>query len=379
MSRAKQIPSLTQPLKTPPVSTMDIYHWLVRPLLFQLDPETAHHAAHLAARALAPVWPILSGLLTFRSPELQVTMAGIPLANPVGLAAGFDKNGALVEVLGYFGFGYAEIGSVTACASPGNPRPRLFRLPADQALVNRMGLNGDGAEVIARRLAASRFSIPVGLNIAKTNDPAITGDRAVQDILTSFAHVKDLPVSYITVNASCPNTREGRLAEKGELSAVFAEMQKENRRGLPIFVKLSPDSSAELLGDIVEAAHRFGLAGFVCGNTTTASRSLKTSPAEIERIGPGGLSGPPLKDPALSLVRRVYRLKGKDQIIIAVGGISSGADAYEFILNGATAVQLYTALVYRGPSLPQAICQELVQLLQRDGLTLAQAVGAALP
>ena len=378
MSRANHIPSQTQPLKTLPVSTMDIYHWLVRPLLFQLDPETAHHAAHVAARALAPAWPILSGLLTFRSPELQTTMAGTPLANPVGLAAGFDKNGTLVEVLGYFGFGYAEIGSVTARASQGNPRPRLFRLPDDQALVNRMGLNGDGAAVIAKRLAASRFSLPVGLNIAKTNDPEIRGDKAIQDFLTSFSHVRDLPISYITVNASCPNTREGRLAEKEELSAVFAEMQKENRRGLPIFVKLSPDSPDELLGDIAEAAHRFGLAGFVCGNTTTARPSLKTPPAEAERIGAGGLSGPPLKELALNLCRRVYRLKGKDQAIIAVGGIGSGADAYEFILNGAAAVQLYTALVYRGPRLPRIICAELVQLLARDGLTLAQAVGAAL-
>ncbi len=357
---------------------MGIYGWLLRPILFQMDPEEAHHFSQRAALTLSAGWPLAAGFFQYQAKDLEVRLAGVRLDNPVGLAAGFDKNGVLVGMLGHVGFGFAEVGSATARPSAGNPRPRLFRLASDEALINRLGLNGDGAEVIARRLAGSRFTLPVGLNISKTNDPSITGDKAVEDILFTFAKVRDLPVAYVTVNASCPNTKEGILAEKEGLSAILDGMQKQNQRRLPIFVKLSPDSSEQLLEDLVDSARRFGVAGFVCGNTTVTRGGLVAPAGEVEKAGPGGLSGPPLRPLALNLCRCVYRLKSPDQQIIAVGGIASGQHAYDFIRNGAVALQIYTALVYHGPSLPRRICTELSALLKRDGLTISEAVGADL-
>ncbi len=354
-----------------------IYRSLIRPALFQLDCEQAHHLAHFAAKFLKPISPLLSGLFNYRRNDLQVNLSGVKLANPVGLAAGFDKNGELVSVLGQLGFGFVEVGSVTARASNGNPRPRLFRLPADQALINRMGLNGDGADVIAERLRRADLSLPVGLNIAKTNDPSIQGDAAVADILYTYRKVRDLPVSFVTINASCPNTSDGIIEEARELKEIFAEIAKDNPRGLPVFVKLSPDSTDRLVEDIVECATKYGIAGYVCGNTTVSRFGLDTDESELKRIGKGGLSGQPLKPLAVKLCRKLYRLKSAQQSIIAVGGIASGKDAYEFISAGASAVQLYTALVYEGPFLPRQINYELSALLERNGLTLAQAVGVA--
>lgn len=353
-----------------------LYETLLRPILFQLDAEQAHHLAHRAALLMGPIWPSLSRLFSYPGDDLKVDLAGLSLSNPVGLAAGFDKNGKLVSVLGHLGFGFAEIGSVTARPSPGNPKPRLFRLPQEEALINRLGLNGDGADAIAGRLTAGGFSLPIGLNIAKTNDPAIQGDAAIEDMLYTFGKVRDLPIGYLTINASCPNTKDGIIEETRELAAVFSEMGKENRRQLPIFVKLSPDSSDQLIEDIVACATRHGIRGYVCGNTTVTRNNLHAPAFEIERIGNGGLSGPPLKQLALELCGKVCKIKAADQIIIAVGGISSGQDAYDFIRAGACAVQIYTALVYHGPSLPRRICTELSHLLERDRITLQQAVGS---
>jgi len=352
-----------------------IYETILRPLLFQLDSEAAHHLAHRAATIATPLLSGLSGCFTYPGNDLKVSAHGLDFSNPVGLAAGFDKNGRLLSVLKHLGFGFVEIGSITARPSSGNPRPRLFRLPADQALINRLGLNGDGAEAVAERLKKSAFELPVGINIAKTNDPSITGDAAIADILFSFSQVKDLPVSFITINASCPNTKEGQLAEKHNLTVIFEEIQKNNSRNLPVFVKLSPDSTQQLIEDIVLGAVTFGLAGFVCGNTTTSRNDLATSATIIDNYGAGGLSGAPLKPLALDLCRKVFALKSANQVIIGVGGVSSGQDAYDFIKAGANAVEMYTGLVYHGPTLPKQINQELSRLLKRDGLTLSQAIG----
>ncbi len=352
-----------------------LYQRLIRPILFQLDPEQAHRLVFRLALAMHSFWPLLAPALRYAGADLRTSLAGVEIANPVGLAAGFDKNGLLVSVLGELGFGFAEVGSVTARASAGNPRPRLFRLPADEALINRLGLNNDGADALAGRLRKSRFSLPVGLNIAKTNDPSITGEAAVEDMLYTFRQVKDLPVSYVTVNVSCPNTPEGITQESRAVSEVLSGMMSLNSRGLPVLVKLSPDSSAGFLEEIVECATRCGARGFVCGNTSTTRADLRTPPAVVSGAGPGGLSGRPLKPLALALCRQVARLKAPEQVIVGAGGISSGQDAYDFIRAGASAVQIYTALVYHGPALPRRINEELAGLLARDRLTLGQAVG----
>lgn len=340
-----------------------MYESIVRPALFKMDPESAHDLAH----KLAPLLALSPFRFEFKAANLETKLSGTALKNPVGLAAGFDKNGRLVEFADRLGFGFVEVGSVCAQATQGNPKPRLFRLPDDDAVINRLGLNGEGAEAVAARLAKAKFALPTGLNIAKTNLPEIQGDRAIEDVVTSFEHVKQLPLAYVAFNASCPNTHEGILNERQQLSDIMREVQNKNSARLPILVKMSPDSSDELIADIVEIAAQNNLAGFICGNTSTSREGLRTNATCITEIGNGGLSGKPLKPRALSLVRRVANMKQPNQQIIACGGISSGLDAYEFIEAGATALQLYTALVYHGPTVVSRINRELSQLINQRG------------
>lgn len=347
------------------------YRWL-RSLLFEMDPEEAH----TLAIQLAPVAAAMTGG-PFEDPCLRTTCAGVELANPVGLAAGFDKNGRLTSCLARFGFGFAEIGSITGQSTTGNPKPRLFRLLEDEAVINRLGLNGDGASVVAQRLAGAGFSLPVGVNIAKTNLPAVKGEKGVADMLHSFECIKDLPIAFVTLNASCPNTHEGIMQESEELDQILAGVQRLNDRNIPVFLKLSPDSTGELLETFVGSAVRYGIRGYVLGNTTTTRGGLRTSSQAVAAMGNGGLSGRPLRAKALDLVRRVYKIKQKEQAIIGCGGISSGADVLDFIANGANAVELYTGLIYGGPDLPLRINRQLANLLKRDGLTVRTALGTA--
>lgn len=357
------------------MSDWRIYNNLLRPILFRIDPEEAHELVHRIALWLKPAMPLLGMATKVQDKELNVSFAGMNFENPVGLAAGFDKNGTLVSILGHLGFGFAEIGSVTARPAAGNTKPRLFRLPEDEALINYMGLNSDGATVVAERLKHEKFSLPVGLNIDKTNDPSVKGNKAVEDIIFTFNRVKHLPIKYVAINASCPNTHERRIQDKQQLSLVLEETQKLNDVNLPIFIKVSPDSSAELLNDIVELARNYRLAGYICVNTSVSRSNLRTSAGDLIRIGAGSLSGKPLKTTALSITKELYRLKEHNQAIIACGGISSGEDVYEFIRAGADAVQIYTALVYHGPFLIAKINRRLLELLQRDRVALQEAIG----
>lgn len=273
------------------------------------------------------------------------------------------------------GFGYAEIGSVSAKAHEGNPKPRLWRLPADAALINWLGLNSEGVVTIAEKLANSKFSLPVGINIVKSNKPDIKGEAAVEDLLVTFRAIRHLPVLYVVVNISCVNTAEGIWQETNILSSFLESIAKENTNKLPILVKLSEDGNDELIEKIVEIGKQYSIAGYICGNTTRQRPPLKTEKHIVDSIENGGLSGPPIKQLVLPLCRKVYQLKKADQIIIANGGIANGQDAYDYIRAGVSVVQLYTALVYEGPSVIRKICEELSALLKRDGLTLEQAVG----
>lgn len=341
---------------------MDLYRNLFRSALFRLDPETAHHYTVALAGAAMPIMSQLAGPAP-KNAELRTKLANTLLNNPVGLAAGFDKNGQLLELPAALGFGFAEIGSITGRPSKGNPLPRLFRLPSDEAVINRMGLNGDGAEVVAARLKSARFKIPTGINIAKTNDPSVIGDLAIEDQIGAFKQIRSLPLVYVAINASCPNTHEGCLQAKDELATLLTEVQKANENDLPIFLKLSPDSTEQLLDDFVGIASDCELSGFICGNTTVSRENLRTDAGIVKDIGNGGLSGKPLKGRALNLVRNVNRRKKREQQIIGCGGISSASDAMQFIEAGATAVQLYTALVYEGPSVVNNINRELARML----------------
>lgn len=358
----------------PETSAISAPFWYrsLRSLLFRLDPEEAH----TLAIKLAPLAAGLAGS-PFHDQCLSTKVAGIKFSNPVGLAAGFDKNGLLTGCLAKFGFGFAEVGSITGQSSAGNPKPRLFRLVEDEAVINRLGLNGEGADAVAKRLASAGYSLPVGVNIAKTNHPSIKGEKGVADMLHSFECVKALPLAFVTLNASCPNTHEGIMQETEELDQILAGVEKLNNRNLPVLLKLSPDSTPELLETFVASACKYGIRGYVLGNTTTTRAGLSTQAETVQAMGNGGLSGRPLKAKALELVKRVYKIKGKDQDIVGCGGIASGADAYEFIKAGASAVELYTGLIYGGPDLPTRINRELARLLKSNNQTVETAIGTA--
>jgi dihydroorotate dehydrogenase len=337
-------------------------------LLHRLDPETAHGLSLAALRA--GVVP-LPGPVT--GPRLATTLAGMALANPVGLAAGYDKNAVALAPLSRAGFGFLEVGAATPRPQPGNPRPRLFRLHADRAAINRFGFNNDGAEAIRARLAARVPGIPVGLNLGANKD---SPDRAAD-----FAAVLTLcgpVVDFATVNVSSPNTERLRdLHGRAALTALLAGvMTARNALPLPVpvFLKISPDLTDADLADVAEVAIEAGLAGIIATNTTL-SRDGLTSP---DRAQSGGLSGKPLFARSTALLARLHGLTQGKLPLIGVGGIGSAEDAYAKIRAGASAVQIYTAMVYGGLSLAARIARELDALLARDGFSsVAEAVGTA--
>ncbi len=331
--------------------------------LHRLDPETAHG---LALRALNAGLGPRGGPV--QSARLRVSLAGVEVPNPVGLAAGFDKNGVALAPLARTGFGFVEVGAATPRPQPGNPRPRLFRLSEDAAAINRFGFNNDGMQAIGARLARRGAGV-VGLNLGANKD---SDDRAgdFARVLTACgAHV-----DFATVNVSSPNTEKLReLQGKTALAALLARVTEANAalaRPVPLFLKIAPDLTPHDLGDIVEVAEAAGLAGIVATNTTLDRSGLKSaSSGEM-----GGLSGQPLFEKStrvLALLSTLTRLP-----LIGVGGIASAEQAYAKIRAGATAVQLYTALVYGGISLAREIAEGLDVLLARDGYaTVADAVG----
>jgi dihydroorotate dehydrogenase len=335
---------------------------LLRPLAFALDAERAHRAT-LAALKLMP-----SGKPAAPDPMLAIRVAGLDFPNPVGLAAGFDKDAeAFAPMLG-FGFGSVEIGTLTPRPQGGNPRPRLFRLAEDHAVINRMGFNNHGLEAARRRLEGRRRGI-VGVNIGANKDSADRiGDYAAG--VRTMADVAD----YLTVNISSPNTPGLRgLQDKGELEGLLsAVMAARGPSGPPVFLKIAPDLDETAIADIVAVSLKASIHGLIVANTTVSRPPLRSR----HRDEGGGLSGAPLKALALQRLRDVRRATGGALPLIAAGGIASAADAYERIRAGASLVQLYTALVYEGPGLARRICRELKALLARDGFAcIADAVG----
>ena len=360
----------------------------LRPFLFKLDPERAHHLSMGAARlAQAMGAPLIASTFDFEHEALNVSRWGLDFGNPVGLAAGFDKNARLVRFWGEVGFGFAEVGSVSARKARGNPRPRAFRLPEDRALINRMGLNNDGARKIARRLRQfqGQQPLPLGINLAKTHDASITGDAAVEDFRQSFRQLAPL-AGYVALNISCPNTSEGKTFEDPEaldtlLTALFEEREA-LALDVPLLVKLSPPPSERvvydsLVEDVVSVSLAHGVHGFIATNTAADRDHLQTPPDVLGRIGRGGLSGPPLERRATQLVRYLYRKTEGRLTIIGVGGVHSAETAYSKIRAGASLVQLYTGLVYEGPGLVRQIKEGLVHCLEQDGFaSVDEAVGA---
>ena len=365
---------------------------LLRPLLFRLEAEQAHRLGMRAARLAQATAPsLVAQAFAYEAGALQQSLWGLDFPNPVGLAAGFDKNAELIPFWTALGFGFAEVGSVSAQAAAGNPRPRAFRLPSDQALINRMGLNNDGALRIAARLAARPNGRPLGVNLAKTHDPAILGEAALDDFRRSF-HLLAPHADYIALNISCPNTTEGKTFEDPAALDALLRVIFEERAALaldvPVLVKLSPpapdhaDQGPDVqigseMEEVVAVSRAHGVAGFIATNTASDRSGLRTSGRALERMGRGGMSGRPLAARSTALVRWLYRHTEGTVPIIGVGGVASAEAAYAKIRAGASLVQLYTGLVYEGPSLARRIKRGLTRLLLEDGFaSIEQAIGA---
>lgn len=331
-----------------------------------LDPERAHA---LSIRALTMGLVPLPGPHT--SPRLAASVAGLALPNPVGLAAGYDKNAEAVTALTRAGFGFIEVGAATPRAQPGNPRPRLFRLTEDRAVINRFGFNNEGMEVIAARLSRARRSVPTGLNLGANKDSA---DRAA-DFARVLAHCGP-HVDFVTVNVSSPNTEklrdlQGKEALAGLLQGVITERGRLSRP-IPVFLKIAPDLTPSELQDVAEVALSSGIDGIIATNTTLSREGLKSSHARET----GGLSGAPLFEKSTRLLARLSDLTEGRLPLIGVGGVGTAEQAYKKIRAGASAVQIYSAMVYGGLSLANEIARGLDALLARDGFeTVAQAVG----
>lgn len=331
-----------------------MYKYLLKPVLFFLSPEKAHYLALTLFRWALRI-PGLSGLLrsAFRRRGSVVNVAGLNFPNRIGLAAGFDKDGKYADLMAHLGFGHIEIGTVTPLAQPGNPKPRLFRLPKDNALINRMGFNNDGLDAMVRRLEKGRpEGVILGANIGKNK--ITPNEDAYLDYIKCFEGLHHL-VDYFVVNVSSPNTPGLRdLQEKEPLLHILNNLQNINRsldRPRPIFLKIAPDLNDDQLRDITEIVMETDIAGVVATNTTISREGLKTSYRRVENIGNGGLSGQPVFRRSTEVLQYLRKALPPSKAIIGVGGIMDEDSARQKLLAGADLVQIYTGLIYEGPEL----------------------------
>lgn len=361
-----------------------LYRSLLRPILFRLPPETAHELALHALDFLKPKSVNRLVGRRFSSNSFgQLMRFGLEFSNPVGLAAGFDKDGLALEPLCALGFGFIEAGTVTYHAQPGNPRPRLFRLTKDRALINRAGFNNAGAAAFAERVAKTNLDCVLGVSIGKSKITPMA--EATADYLSSFELVYRV-ADYVAINVSSPNTPQLReLQQASQLSLLLDALQTKNLElqqkhsrpsGMPLLVKLSPDIEVSELESIVDAIRRHRIAGIIATNTTIKRDNLLTDAKNVAEIGDGGLSGAPLRRTATQMIARLYRLTEGKIPLIGVGGIFTAEDAWEKIAAGASLVQLYTGFIYQGPRIAKEINEGLVRLLSANGFrTLDEAVG----
>ena len=344
---------------------------LLRPFLFALDPTRAHALAMTSlgpVEHLAPLRQALRSLLETKDPRLEVRKMGLVFSNPIGIAAGLDKNAERARALAALGFGHVELGTVTAEPQQANPPPNMFRLPMDRALVNRLGFPNEGASVVAARVRARRggVGVPVGISIGKSRSVALEPlDDALADYVASFRAVKDV-ADFVVVNISSPNTKDLRSLQAADVARhLFAALRSEG--DVPLLVKIAPDLADDAIDAICREADAAGLSGVVATNTTIARDGLATSSAEIERIGAGGLSGPPLFPRALSVVKRVRGRLGPGACVIGVGGVHGAESALAMLRAGADLVQLYTSFVYEGPLLARSITRGIEAAMDGEG------------
>ncbi len=342
-----------------------MYRLLIRPLLFCLKPETAHQltvALLKLAATLPGVATLLRRLYAVDDPRLERELFGLRFANPVGLAAGFNKDARLVNGMAALGFGFVEVGTVTPFAQSGNQKPRMFRLPADRSLINRLGFNNHGVHRAARNLARRRSAVIVGGNIGKNK--STPNEQAPRDYESCFRELYDY-VDYFTVNVSSPNTPDLReLQEKEPLTELLRGLQQLNQQQphpKPILLKIAPDLSNGQLNDIVDICQSLGINGIIATNTTTSRDGLATPSQRVTAAGAGGLSGQALRERATAVIRYLHQRSGGRLPIIGVGGVASPEDALEKLAAGASLVQIYTGLVYEGPALVKRINRALAE------------------
>ena len=374
----------------------------LRPLLFAGDAEKVHERMLTSVEFISKIpgfLPLLRSLFLEENPLLRTQLFDKTLNNPIGLAAGFDKDGRIHPALFALGFGFVEIGTVTPRPQEGNPRPRLFRLKEDHAVINRMGFNNQGAWKMAERLVANTLKIKsadadifelsedypaniasgmLGINIGKNKDTSL--EKATDDYVSALSTLHPF-AEYFTLNISSPNTEDLRNLQEKEalrilLDSVCArrdELDRNHSRNTPLLVKLAPDLDGDALGNSVHVIQEFSIQGVIATNTTVERPELKSK----NRTETGGLSGKPLQKRSTAMIRTLFAELGADIPIIGVGGIFNGADAYEKIRAGAAAVQIYTALIYEGPGLVRKVKEELANLLESDGYkSVSEAVGA---
>jgi len=369
------------------------YRRLIRPVLFAQDAEQIHRRT-MRALAWASRHELVCDALEsfFAAPELPSTVFGLPFPNPIGLAAGMDKEAEAVPAWAALGFGFSELGAVTWHPQPGNPSPRLFRAVSDEAIINRLGFNNPGAEVLAERLAQWRAlgrwpRHPVGINLGKSKVTPLA--EAAEDYARSF-HVLQPYADFFVVNVSSPNTPGLRqLQDKSALDDILAAVQQAqtglsgrtatatSRNSRPVLVKISPDLSFEAVDDILELVGPRDVAGIVATNTTITRPSA--SDPSLERIyaEPGGLSGRPLRARSTEMIRHIYRKTLGRLPIVGVGGIFNAADAWEKLIAGASLIQLYTGLVYEGPDIAGSIVRGLIQQMEVEGFSrLKDVIGS---
>lgn len=342
---------------------MSLYQSILKPILFRLDPEDAHGKTMSLLR-LGASFPGGSSWLRSRftliDGSLEKEIMGILFKNPVGLAAGFDKDGKYIDLLPLLGFGFAEIGTVTPRPQAGNPRPRLFRLKEDEALINRMGFNNEGVKAMTRRLDNRKNrDFVLGGNIGKNKDTP--NEDAHKDYMTCFRELKSL-VDFFVINVSSPNTPGLReLQDKDSLKRILGGVQELNEGGIPILLKIAPDINLHQLDDIISVVKETKLDGINCHNTTIRRDMLQTSPTEIKSIGGGGLSGKPLRQMFPSLIQEVRKRLPENSTLISSGGIHDEYCAVEKLNNGADLVEIYTGLIYQGPEFVQRILKEILR------------------
>ncbi|HWA99191.1 MAG TPA: quinone-dependent dihydroorotate dehydrogenase [Pirellulales bacterium] len=367
---------------------MSYYTRCVRPFLFRLDPERAHHLTVGACRlagALSPLRAAAGRCLTFDNAALRSVVAAIEFANPIGLAAGWDKSGRALAMLGHMGFGHAEIGSVSAEPSAGNPRPRLFRLPRDRAIVVHYGVPNDGASAVADRLdALGPRCMPIGVNLVATNrglaGPELTDQEIVADYGRSVERMHRR-CDYLMLNLSCPNAKDGRdfFSEPANIARLLERLAP-LKIAIPVFLKIAPVDDPAWLARIVEIADRYAFVrGFSFNLPTGKPEANLLTPRSVWQQWPGAVSGKPVAAHINRCIGELYRLLPRERfVIIGAGGVFTADDAYEKIKLGASLVQLYTALVYEGPTLAKRINAGLCRLLERDGFrNVRDAVGIA--